>query len=432
MSKLLQQYLELPHKRVAKAVVAEDILSELSKLKLNDLKPNEIVAIQDDDPFRWVCLFLHVLDHGGVPLALPPKKDLPNTSLILNGCWQHRESTQLSSYKEPHYICLTSGSTGEPKMIPMAVSRAKLNAELHAEAFSLNSEQRIIQCLPVFHSYGIIAYIFTALRIKIPIDFQPLLISLRTLKDHPDTNLVIHMSPSQARFILKDKFTDASRIKTFTIGAGALTVRDLQDLSLKFPTTEIYVSYGLTELGPRVSAGKITTNEAIDFYVGKPLKGVDVKVLGEDNKILSHGEGVLLVRSPCVNLKATSDESMSDYYITRDRVHLTTDQKIYFLSREQDLIKCGGISLYPAEMERYARELLNVECVVLKKSHPIHEEVPVLVVEQKASMQNEIIEHLRKYYSEALLPREVYFLETFPRNSLHKIDRQKLWSEIEQ
>jgi fatty-acyl-CoA synthase len=431
MSKLLQQYLKLSHKRAAKAVLTTDILSEISNLKLYDLQPNEMVAIQDDDPFRWACLFLQVLDSGGVPIALPPKKDLLNVSLIQNGCWLNRVSTNVSSYSEPHYICLTSGSTGEPKMIPMAVSRAKINAQMHAEAFELRSEQRLIQCLPVFHSYGIIAYIFAALTTKIPIDFQPLLISLRTLKDHPDTKLVIHMSPSQARFILKDKFTDASKIQTITIGAGALTAKELQALCIKFPTTNIYVSYGLTELGPRVSAGKVNSSEETDFYVGKPLRGVDVKILTEDKKILSYGEGILLVQSPCMHLQVKAEDLNNEQYITRDRVYLTVDQKIYFLSREQDLIKCGGISLYPAEMERHIRELLNVECIVLKKDHPIHEEIPILVVEHSASIQNEILEHLRKYYSEALLPREIHFLANFPRNSLHKIDRQKIWSEIE-
>jgi acyl-coenzyme A synthetase/AMP-(fatty) acid ligase len=164
-------------------------------------------------------------------------------------------------------------------------------------------------------------------------------------------------------------------------------------------------------------------------YIGQPFKGVRVAVLQEDGQVVPEGEGSLCVSSPSLKKNLAPDEIThcqgKDFLITRDLVSIK-DNTIFFKSRDSDLIKVGGISVYPKDIENVIKKMEKVkDCIVFPMKHRIYGSVPLLIIEGDGEAKD-----IQKYVKDKLSvyqrPRKIVFIEEFPRHSLNKVDRKRL------
>lgn len=372
-----------------------------------DFKPGNLVGVYNPDPLIWAITFLKVLKKGGVPVALAePGQKIESVPSLYQNC----------------YACMTSGTTGEPKLIYLGIEGALANAKAHAEGFGLSSDSAIIQTLPVYHSYGIVAYIFTPVVLGCSVDFYDRIMGLSSIKS-PHENSVVHVSPAQARSFLKEKNSVHPNIRKVSVGAGTLAFEEWEKLLSKYPDIEFYTSYGLTEAGPRVTAGKIT-NETLrvvknqkGLYIGKGLKGVTLKV---------NHSGLLCVQSASLLENKSAVKMDGQFLVTRDHVEIDNKDQVFFIEREGDIIKYSGMTLYPSQIEQTLRKDSRIQdCILLKKKDVIYDELPLLFVEGDLAVP-EVQDIFLKFYSEKILPRFIKVLKKFPRTSLNKIDRKEL------
>ena len=141
------------------------------------------------------------------------------------------------------------------------------------------------------------------------------------------------------------------------------------------------------------------------------------------------GEGALCVSSPSLKRNLAPDEITQyqgkDFLITRDLVSIK-DNTIFFNSRDSDLIKVGGISVYPKDIETVIKKIETVkDCIVFPMKHRIYGSVPLLIIEgagETKDIQNYVKDKLSVYQR----PRKIVFLKEFPRHSLNKVDRKRL------
>jgi long-chain acyl-CoA synthetase len=433
MTSYFSRYASLPHFHHGKTLDFQDTVAEVMAFFSNENLNGHKILIADSNPLRFALSFILLLENGASPIPVPANfLGMDDIARLDNLSWIKKTSTALStSQSEPSYICLSSGTTGKPKEIRLSFRGALANAKAHADGFALSSENTLVQTLPIYHSFGIIAYILTPLIRQIPVDFSPELVGLRSFKT--GGHRVLHISPSQARFILKDKFDQVVGVDKITIGAGAMKSEELNALQKKFPRIEFFVSYGLTEAGPRVSAGRWNPSankaEGSESWIGQALPGVQLKVYDGIN-LSSEGRGTLCVQSPSLCLDLNPENLVQEWLKTRDEV-VVKDQNIYFLSRQDDIIKCGGLTLFPAVIENDFRTLdLVTDVIVLKMTDPLYEEVPVLFVEGTIA-KKEIEEYVSHKYAPAQRPRLLFVMEKFPRQSLNKIDRRALKEMME-
>ncbi len=396
---------------------------------------NHIIGLEDTHELTFVYTFLKILEAGGTPCL--------QQSLLRHQCHYHLKNLTLSTEiqkcslkpQKNTYYTFSSGSTGDPKPIHLSLEKALENARIHAIGFNINNNSTIAQCLPLYHSYGVVAYILTPLVTGARVNFCSKIIGLRSFKNTL-IKQTIHISPSQLRFILKDKFNEAPQLEAITIGAGACSFQELEALQNKFPLSSIYVSYGLSEAGPRVSAGKYNSqctlpNTSEAHWIGKPLEGVKCFVL-INGELHQEGVGRLVISTPTAMLNIESTETFEGNLLTRDKVELL-DSQIYFISREDDIIKYGGVSIYPSQIEQKVRSLESItEAIVLKKKDAFYEEIPVLFVESSevdiATLESFLSDHL----PESWIPKKIFILPLFPKNSINKIDRKKLLAMAEE
>ena len=260
------------------------------------------------------------------------------------------------------------------------------------------------------------------------LDLNANFLGLKTLAQKKIEGGALHISPAQLQFMLKEPECGLTGIDIISIGGGLAESSDILQLKEKFNGAKTYITYGLTEAGPRVSTGEVA-NEEPSGYIGQPFKGVRIAVLQEDGQIVMEGEGALCVSSPSLKMNLAPDEITQyqgkDFLITRDLVSIK-DNTIFFNSRDSDLIKVGGISVYPKDIETVIKKIETVkDCIVFPMKHRIYGSVPFLIIEgagETKDIQNYVKDKLSVYQR----PRKIVFIKEFPRHSLNKVDRKRL------
>ncbi len=204
--------------------------------------------------------------------------------------------------------------------------------------------------------------------------------------------------------------------------------------------------YGSVELSgaalARVSLPGLTP--AAGGFVGVPLPGYRARVVDPQGRDLPPGaEGELLVQGPGVFQGYHGRSADTDATLTRDRrgpwlrtgdlAARTPLGFIRFVGREKDVIKVGGYSVFPAEIEARLQEHPHVaQAAVVGLPHPAHGAVPVAFVCLRAQAPRLTDEALHAWITERVArykaPRRVVLLEhdQMPYGATGKITRRDL------
>jgi long-chain acyl-CoA synthetase len=139
-------------------------------------------------------------------------------------------------------------------------------------------------------------------------------------------------------------------IRAYMSGGGKLNENVERDL-FRFGFT-VLNGYGITETSPVLSVNP--ANKPKPGSVGLPLKNVEVKIIGQDER----GIGEIVVRGPNVmkgyyNNEALTAKALKDgWFRTKDIGYMDKDGYIYVIGRVDDAITLStGLSISPDELE---------------------------------------------------------------------------------
>ena len=164
-----------------------------------------------------------------------------------------------------------------------------------------------------------------------------------------------------------------------------------------------------------------------------------LKIAGEDQEELPRGEeGEICVRTPLAiqgdynNPQATAEFFSGGWCNTRDIGFLDEKGYLTVSGRKKNMIKSGGISVFPEEIEDVLRRHPQVAdvAVIGFKSPEWGEAVKAFVVlKQKAQCDGEsLIRFCKESLASYKAPKVIEFIASLPRTGLGKIDRGKLAS----
>ena len=153
---------------------------------------------------------------------------------------------------------------------------------------------------------------------------------------------------------------DLSSLRLSVTGAAVVPVEVVRRMreDLRFET--VVTGYGLTETTGTVSMCRHDDPpETVATTVGRPLPGVEVKVVDDEERTLPRGEpGEILVRGfnvmkeyfadPAATAQAMDAEG---WLRTGDIGFVGEDGNIRITDRKKDMYICGGFNVYPAEVE---------------------------------------------------------------------------------
>jgi acyl-CoA synthetase (AMP-forming)/AMP-acid ligase II len=415
----------------------KDELVLIENLVVKSFSTPQTCFVRDVDSLRLALFFFTLIDYGHCPILLDAELSNYQLDSMVNSSKfslidQQKVISRSANNQDPIYpdcyAALTSGTTSTPKLCYLSIEGALKNASSHATSLGITDKHTVIQSLPINHSYGIVAYLWTKVVTGCGLDLNDNFFGLKTLAQKKFEDGSLHISPAQLQFMLKEPESGLSGIDIISVGGGLAESSDILQLKEKFIGAKTYITYGLTEAGPRVSTGEVIKAEP-SGYIGQPFDGVRIAVLTEDGQVTKEGEGSLCVSSPSLKKNLTPDEKTQyqgkDFFITRDLVEVG-DNKIYFKSRDSDLIKVGGISVYPKDIETVIKKLENVkDCIVFPMEHRIYGNVPLLIIEGDGDAKDIQI-YLKDKLSVYQRPKKIIFVKEFPRHSLNKVDRKKL------
>lgn len=197
------------------------------------------------------------------------------------------------------------------------------------------------------------------------------------------------------------------------------------------------ISYGLTE----ANGGSITVTArdadlaTIATTIGRPVPGIEVRVMGFDGKPAGAGEdGEFQVRDRSVFLgylnrpEATAEALDRDAWLhTGDVVRAEASGEMRMVGRLKEMFKSGGYNVYPTEIEGVVGSHEEVAAVaVVEIPDPLWHEVGVAYVVPKEGVAlNE--ETLRSYARQRLanykVPKRFVLVDTLPQLPNGKFDK---------
>jgi fatty-acyl-CoA synthase len=233
-----------------------------------------------------------------------------------------------------------------------------------------------------------------------------------------------------------DRF-DKSSLQYLGITGGHLS-RDVANEVMERICPQLYEAYASTDCGQITIIGPEDRNIAPET-VGKPIWCVLLKIAGDDRRELPRGqEGEICVRTPLAiqgyynNAQAT-EEFLSDGWCHTGDIGFY-DKKGYLTvsGRKKNMIKSGGISVFPEEIEDVLRKHPEVAdvAVIGFKSSEWGEAVKAFVVLNTGAKcdADSLIAFCKSSLASYKAPKMIEFVTRLPRTGLGKIDRGKLAS----
>ena len=208
--------------------------------------------------------------------------------------------------------------------------------------------------------------------------------------------------------------------------------------------TEVIVGYGLTEIFQFALAGRSDDPGARAGVCGKPLAGVQVRLVDEDGDPVGADEiGTLELQ--CGSLftgywagqgatAGTAGELRADgWFTTRDRFMIDKEGFYHHCGRVDDLFKVGGKWVSPNEVENALTAHEGVwECAVIGADDeeglikPLAFVVTNVGWEGGPKLEAELKDYVKQTLAPYKYPRWIEFVDSLPRGPGGKLLRYKL------
>jgi acyl-CoA synthetase (AMP-forming)/AMP-acid ligase II len=345
-------------------------------------------------------------------------------------------------------IMYTSGTTGRPK--GARLTNDGLLALLSAAALQPTglpgTVRRAVTALPVAHIMGLatsLGIAMAGIANRMLERFDPSEVLDWIERDRAELFVGV---PAMYHAMLEAgaEKRDLSSVKAWASAADVMPrelARRFQSLGrLAGPIPALFVeAYGMVELGGAAMAKVIPPgpNLLSTRLAGVPLFGYKVKVVDARGRRVPRGRaGELCVKGPGV-LESYHDDPVSTgraleggWLRTGDVARIGPLGTVFFEGRAKDVIKVGGYSVFPAEVEEEIRRHPKVSDVaVLGVPDPGKGSVPVAAVVPVAGRRLTVGE-LRTWAKRSLAsyrrPRRWLVVRSLPRGSTRKVDKRKL------
>jgi amino acid adenylation domain-containing protein len=352
-------------------------------------------------------------------------------------------SIDAPTYAQPDDVAVvlhTSGTTSQPKSVPLTHINICATAEHARVAMALEEHDRYLNVIPLFHVAGLMSGVITSLMAGASVvcasDFEPSQFFECLAAFRPTWYMgvsVIHQAilahaPQYLDII------DRCPFRFIRSPAAPLAAKVIAELERTFNAPMIR-SYGVTE-ATLICCNPLPPRQRKPDSVGVPA-GPDVAIMDAEGGLLAGGEtGEIVIRGPNVmagyeNSPEVNREVFRDgWFRTGDQGFFDADGYLFITGRFKELINRGGESLAPQEVDNVFMEYPGVaQAVTFAVPHVRWEEdvVTAVVMHPNASATEQ---ELRRFAATRLasfkVPSQVLFVESIPVGYTGKPQRNRL------
>jgi long-chain acyl-CoA synthetase len=421
------------------------------------LAPPEILHILEDAEIKFIALGEDYLGITDDPLLKPwsnkrlnmsassSDRTVPTLDKIID-----EADPQLPQDPDENDLAIllyTGGTTGRSKGVQLTHKNICSNGYQVINAMNIVKEDIYLHVAPMFHAADLMGSGFTmngSAHAYVPV-FSPTAV-LRAIQDYKITQAM--MAPTMIIMILEEPTFDNYDISTYRnlfYGSSPMAVEWVKKSIQRFKNAEVQQGYGLTETSPILTTldgddhkkAIQTGNTDILRAAGRPLIGIDLKILDDEGLELPTGEaGEVCVRGPNVTPGYLNrpDENKKTFkngwFHTGDVGQIDENGILFLLDRKKDMIVSGGENIYTSEVEAALYKHPDVfECAVIGiPDNKFGESLFAVIVTAPGQNLNEniIIEHCRNFIAGYKIPRKMDFVTELPKSAMSKILKNKL------
>ena len=397
------------------------------------------------------CRDLHTVVVVGAATPLPP---LPGIHILF---WN--DAVNVTAWTPVHRridsdmaaILYTSGSTGRPKGVVLSHRNMVAGAVSVAGYLENTAQDRILVALPLSFDYGL-SQLTTAFHTGAAVVLMNYLLPrdiVRMVESERITGLAA--VPPLWQQLVQQVWPAASGLRYVTNSGGALQRSTLDKMRSVFPGTQIYLMYGLTEAFRSTFLPPSELDQRPDS-IGRAIPNAEVTVVRPDGTLCKPNEpGELVHRGALVSLGYWNDpEKTAERFKplpgreqalpfaeiavwSGDTVRMDEEGFLYFIGRDDDMIKVSGYRVSPHEVEEvvYATGMVT-EAAAIGVQHPHFGQAVVVVVSRSDGLSPQaLIKACQRHLPSYMVPSHVEEWEgSLPRNPNGKIDRKLLQQSL--
>ncbi len=405
----------------------------------------------------------HILADSGAALLIgtAARLDSLQSGDVPAGCQSHREDDAACAMSggegigpsaaapdDLAAILYTSGSTGRPKGVVLTHANLWLGAVAVADYLKLTPQDRTACVLPFSFDYGQNQLLSTwfAGGCVYPLDYLTPR-DVMKLVDRRDITTLAGVPPLWVQLTELDWPAEvAAKLRRLTNSGGALTRPLVAKLRALFPQADLYPMYGLTEAFRSTYLPPALVDSHPDS-MGRAIPFAEILVVRPDGSLTDADEPGELVhcgplvaqgywRDPARTAERFKPAPAASRYggtavWSGDTARRDADGLLYFVGRDDAMIKSAGNRISPTEIEEAAVAVPGVaEAVALGvKDDRLGQAVRLLLRAADPDIADAVAAHLKQELPNFMQPRDIVVLPEFPRNPNGKIDRVMLARE---
>ncbi|WP_144798573.1 o-succinylbenzoate--CoA ligase [Halorubrum depositum] len=276
-------------------------------------------------------------------------------------------------------ILFTSGTTGEPKPVPLTAGNVYSSAVASAFRLGVDPGDRWLVSLSLHHMGGL-APVYRSALYGTTLVLREGFDAGGTADDIDAYDVTgVSLVPTMLKRMLDRRGTLSDTLRAVLLG-GAPAPDELLERCRDY-SVPVYPTYGMTESASQIATATPRQTKGRLGTVGRPLFGTDVTVVDEDGAPVEAGEtGEIVVDGPTVTpgylerppdpgegAAAELDRSAFGPHglHTGDVGRFDEDGYLYVLNRLDDRIITGGENVEPGEVSDVLRRFPTVEDVAV-------------------------------------------------------------------
>lgn len=335
--------------------------------------------------------------------------------------------TRLGRCRGGRLVVLTGGTTGPPKAaarMPRPGSYIRLFLDLIA-TLRLDRREKLFAAVPLCHGYGLASLIVglalgrtTYVMARFRSDEACRMIAQKGI----DALTVV---PTMLQRMLAEPDANLASLRLIMTGGAALPPPIVERTSARLGQI-LFNLYGSSEAG-LISIATPDDLAAAPATVGRPLWGVRIALLGDDDRRVGAGETGRVVISGAAAIR-------QGFLDTGDIGFRNRDGRLFIRGRGDEMISSGGEKVHPWEVES---EMLRHPCVLQAAAIGVDDAdfgkrlIAFVAVERSGLTPEMLSNWLAGRLARFQQPRRMHVLDALPVTAAGKLDKAALYTLVD-
>ena len=379
-------------------------------------------------------------------IELVPEKEEPAGLFKLTG--ERGPLASKPGFARPDDIALvlhTSGTTSKPKIVPLTHANICTSAENIRSAYGLNSSDRCLNIMPLFHIHGLIGAILASVcagaSIVCTTGFEEKEF-FRWVEDFRPTWYTA--VPTMHQTVLtragdNRKIISQCRLRFIRSCSSALPPKLMAELERVFEAP-VLEAYGMTEASHQIASNPLPPKQRKAGSVGVAT-GPEMAIMDETGRFLPAGAvGEIVIKGANVtagyenNPEANKSSFLKDWFRTGDQGRIDGSGYLFITGRLKEIINRGGEKIAPREVEDALLGHPDVaQAVAFSVPHPkLGEDIIAAVVlkEKAAASERAIRGYTFARLADFKVPSQILILDRLPKGPTGKLQRIGLGEKL--